>query len=223
MLCAVTGSHHLCHVMPNFTPCTNRRQEAANHAAGQPLGATIRVDGGSGGDRRPAGRHRRQGGGKQPLVAAARQQGADHFPHRCIGHLANAHSDVATYHCREVRSREWLRWKLVRYHEQCALCHTSGVSLQGSAKGDAALEAADRARAARDPSVQRAHDRLANRCLHYHLLMMLEDVSSTRRVHQNVLLPQHHTDMFGVHIKLRMVSSQDRAGPGRPRSGCGQR
>ena len=25
-----------------------RRQEAANHAAGQPLGATIRVDGGSG-------------------------------------------------------------------------------------------------------------------------------------------------------------------------------
>ena len=48
--------------------------------------------------------------------------------------------------------------------------------LQGSAKGDAALEAADKARAARDPSVQQAHDRLANRCLHCHLLMTLEDV-----------------------------------------------
>jgi hypothetical protein len=35
--------------------------------------------------------------------------------------------------------------------------------LQGSARGDAALEAADKARAARDPNVQAAYARLANR------------------------------------------------------------
>ena len=48
----------------------------------------------------------------------------------------------------------------------CALQHTGGVLPQGSVKGDAALEAADRARAARDPSVQQAHERLANRWGH---------------------------------------------------------
>lgn len=69
---------------------------------------------------------------------------------------------VLPYSC-QFCSKDSLRWKLVRCREQCALCHTGGVSPQGSAKGDAALEAADRARAARDPSVQQAHDRLANR------------------------------------------------------------
>jgi hypothetical protein len=163
MLCAVTGSHHLCHAMPNFTHharTAGRRQQTTQQAnRWAPRSGSTAAAG-----RRAAcwtasaarGRKAAAGGGRAPT-------GCGPFSPQMHWTPSNAHSDVATYHCREVRSREWLRRKLVRYHEQCALCHTSGVSLQGSAKGDAALEAADRARAARDPSVQQAHERLASR------------------------------------------------------------